>query len=223
MQAINKNGLYLINEVPLLESIDNLEYQDNNTVKVRAKLQLLDVMNANKRIYTEALMTKHIELAQPLVKQKGLFGEFDHPDHDKPVPRIVTVKMKNASHVFHELFIEKEAGKTYVKGIVETIPSAYGFTLAAMYKKGLGVGFSLRSLGRVESRGGIDYASEPFKFVTYDAVANPSNEASFVEEILTEATCNLKECYLSESKVLTPMIEKYIEYEVQNAIYEIFA
>jgi hypothetical protein len=212
-----RNNLCFIKE-PLLESdIQIAKENPDNTLSFRAIMQLTDIMNANRRIYPTELVSRHIELVQPMISKKRLFGEADHPDADAPPHRIMSVRIKDSSHVFHSLWVDKHSDKGIVRAVCETTPTTWGYTLASFIRRGYGVGFSLRSIGRVIDRGGnTSVISEPFKFVTYDAVFNPSNEAAFVEEVLTEAANCVKEQYLAESKQLNPLIERYIEAEVRE-------
>jgi len=217
MNNTNRNGLYILSEEPLFESeivID--KSRADNTVIARAVMQITDVMNANRRIYPRELLERHLELAQPMIAKRRLFGEADHPPADAPMHRILSIRFKDSCHCFNKMWIDQERGRGVVRAIIETTPTTWGYTLAAMLRKGMGVGFSLRSTGRVQMRGDVAYVAEPFKFVTYDAVINPSNEAAFVEEILTEASNCVKERYLTEGKELTSLIESYIEAEVRD-------
>jgi len=194
--------------------------KSDNSVICRAVMQVCDVMNANRRIYPTELMDRHIQLAQPQISKRRLFGEADHPDADSPVHRIMAVRMQNASHCFNKLWIDKDPGHGVIRAVIETTPTTWGYTLASFIRRRMGIGFSLRSTGRVAVQNDVSYVTEPFKFVTYDAVINPSNESAFVEEVLEEATNCVKEKYLAESKTLTPLIERYIEAEVRDCAYK---
>jgi len=211
------NGLYFIRE-PLLEAETHITKENaDNTLKFQAIMQVTEVMNANRRIYPTELLMRHIDIAQPMVAKKRLFGEADHPDAAAPAHRIMSVHVKDSSHVFHKLWIDKHSDKGIVRAVCETTPTTWGYTLASFIRKGFGIGFSLRSIGRVSQQGNVSHVCEPFKFVTYDAVINPSNESAFVEEVLNEATNCIKDKYLAESKDLNPLIEAYLETEVREA------
>jgi hypothetical protein len=132
-------------------------------------VQKADVPNENGRIYPLDVITESIKAMQPSIKERMVLGELDHPEDAK-------IHTENAAILLTKLWME---GKN-VYGqfeILEGMPK--GQMVKALIEQDVRVCISSRGVGDLES-----YLNEDgnefnkvlpgFKFVTFDAVNEPS-------------------------------------------------
>ena len=83
--------------------VDNLtvieESKAKGTMKVRGTFQRAEEANANNRVYPKHVLEGQITKLQPLITERRLCGELDHPQND-------TVRLSNASHLVTKLWME---------------------------------------------------------------------------------------------------------------------
>ena len=180
-----------------------MESQDPNTkqwsVTIDVPLQRLGAINNNVRVYDVDLMRPIInnQIAERISKNH-LVGEWGHPISDyiqamseeMSIKRIVEINPKAISHAFDKIWLDGDLVRGHVRTLIGT---EYGRAMTSVILDDkLNVGFSLRSLGGVEVKNGVSHVSpNGFRFVTYDAVFNPSNEDAIMERkdiILTESS-----------------------------------
>lgn len=170
----------------LEESVVGNQYK----LKFRAKLQEADVINNNRRVYSQAtLQSVYIQLKNKAQERK-LVGEMDHPqptgDNASKVKRSSTIALDRACVIFSELEWDGNA----IYAICETLSNTKGMDLYALLKDGVTIGFSLRAFGETKRRsdGSEEVLASGIKALTYDVVANPSHDNSVITEFLSENT-----------------------------------
>tara|TARA_Y100000034_G_C6881043_1_gene403719 strand:- start:574 stop:1620 length:1047 start_codon:yes stop_codon:yes gene_type:complete len=166
----------LLTDIFLLENITILEESSTKgTMKVRGIFQRADEANNNKRVYSKALLESQINKLKPLIEDRRLCGELDHPSND-------TVKLSNVSHLVTNLSMKNKD----VIGEAELLNTPAGMTAQALIKGGVKIGISSRGLGTLsENEDGTKSVNEDFNLVTFDLVADPSTRGAFPE--LTES------------------------------------
>lgn len=115
--------------------------------------------------------------------------EMDHPFIKNPndpseVKRQLLVRLKDASHKFTKMWIEKNN----ICGLVETLSNDNGINLARMaHLDDVPIGFSCRAIGKVKNGTlngqSIMEVTQPTVFVTYDAVTDPSHKSAELKDI----------------------------------------
>lgn len=212
-----------------------MESQDPDTkqwsVTIDVPLQRLGAVNNNVRIYDVDLMRPIIDnQIADRISKRHLVGEWGHPiseyiqamNEAMSIKRIVEISPKAISHAFDKIWLDGDL----IRGHVRTLRGTeYGKAMTSVILDDkMNVGFSLRSLGGVDVKNGVSYVSpNGFRFVTYDAVFNPSNEDAIMKQsdvILTESSgivlnddaqygnkmCIGNICTLMESETIDPSI-----------------
>lgn len=160
-----------------------------NRIKFKAILQERDVINNNKRTYSENILKMIVLQLGPKATQRQLVAELDHPISDSTdkmtqLKRTATISLKEACIVFTKL----EYDGKYIVATCETLTTPAGMTVYALLKDKVQFGFSLRALGSVAQNpnGTITVLEDGFKAITFDVVSNPSHSNAVITEILTE-------------------------------------
>jgi hypothetical protein len=99
----------------------------------------VDYPTSNGRIYTRPIMEREIKKLQPLIEEKKLYGELDHPGDGK-------TKLSRCSHRITELYIDEEG---IIQGCLEVMMTDQGRNLAAILDGGT-VDVSSRAFGSVK-------------------------------------------------------------------------
>jgi len=161
-----------------------------NRIKFKAILQERDVVNNNKRTYSENILKMIVMQLGPKATQRQLVAELDHPISDSAdkmtqLKRTATISLKEACIVFTKL----EYDGKYIVATCETLTTPAGMTVYALLKDKVQFGFSLRALGSVTQNpnGTITVMEDGFKAITFDVVSNPSHSNAVITEILTES------------------------------------
>lgn len=135
--------------------------------RVTGIFQVADDTNANGRVYPGSIIREAVQAIQEDIANRSVWGEFDHPPDAK-------IHLDRISHLITKVWME---GKNVFgeAEIVDELP--YGNQLATLLKRGR-IGISSRGIGDMEIRdnGGQElyYVTEGYRFVTWDAVAEPS-------------------------------------------------
>jgi len=156
-------------------------------VKFRTKLQEADVVNKNKRRYSQHICESIVNQLQAKAKSNSLLSELNHPmsgtvdelkrrasiiDYNNCCAKIDDIKFKN----------------NFIIGELTTLSSFKGPDLAKLIMDDkIDVGFSLRALGSIKpvAKGILEVAT-PIHAVSYDVVSNPSHANSKIIEFLPE-------------------------------------
>jgi hypothetical protein len=162
--------MQLLQDVFIVENLQILtEGKTNPTVKVRGVFGRCNEENRNGRTYPTKVMEGQITKVQPLIEERRLCGELDHPQND-------TVKLSNASHLVTKLEMKGDE----LIGEAEILNTPAGLTAKALIEGGVRVGISSRGMGTLsEDADGKKVVNDDFRLVTFDLVADPSTRGAF--------------------------------------------
>lgn len=190
-----------------LQVIEEASAKNSHRPTVRGLFQRANEANQNKRIYPLAILENQVKKLQPLIKERRLCGELDHPQND-------TVKLTNASHLVTKLWMSGND----VMGEAEILNTPNGKVAQALISDGVKIGISSRGLGTLSEDHitGQKTVNEDYNLVTFDLVADPSTrgaypslaEGNILEEARYERT--LKEA-VSERVFITMLKNRLME------------
>ena len=150
--------------------------------RLQGIFQRAESKNANGRIYPLQLLEREVVRLQPLLKERRLLGELDHPQSAK-------IRVPFASHVVTKLWMEGND----VWGELEPLTTDCGNNLRSLVHDRVKFGVSSRGTGnlKTEDRGLI--VQENYRMLTYDIVSDPSTQGAFPTE-MTESNGNCIGC-----------------------------
>jgi hypothetical protein len=162
--------MQLLQDIFIVENLQVLtEGKANDTMKIRGVFGRCNEKNNNGRIYPTAVLEGQLDKVQPLISERRLCGELDHPQND-------TVKLSNASHLITKL----EMKGNELIGEAEILRTPAGLTAKALIEGGVKIGISSRGMGTLsEDHNGDKIVNEDFRLVTFDLVADPSTRGAF--------------------------------------------
>ena len=160
----------LLQDIFIVENLQILsEGKNSNTMRIKGVFGRCNEKNNNGRIYPTAVLESQLKKVQPLISERRLCGELDHPQND-------TVKLSNASHLITKLEMK---GNDLV-GEAEILRTPAGLTAKALIEGGVKIGISSRGMGTLsEDAQGNKIVNEDFRLVTFDLVADPSTRGAF--------------------------------------------
>jgi hypothetical protein len=131
-----------------------------------------DRATENKRLYPRNLVAEELKRLQPLIEQRRVFGEADHPLDGR-------TSLNRISHVITKLDLQPD-GVMY--GEAEILNTARGQNLKAIVEAGCQVGVSSRGFGATRTNAQGESVVQPgFRLVTFDAVADPADRDAWPE------------------------------------------
>ena len=162
--------MQLLQDVFIVENLQVLtEGKTNPTMKIRGVFGRCNEQNNNGRIYPTAVLEGQLKKVQPMINERRLCGELDHPQND-------TVKLSNASHLITKLDMKGDE----LIGEAEILNTPAGMTAKALVEGGVKIGISSRGMGTLsEDANGKKIVNEDFRLVTFDLVADPSTRGAF--------------------------------------------
>ena len=162
--------MQLLQDIFIIEQLQVLsEGKANGPMKIRGVFGRCNEKNNNGRIYPTAVLESQLSKVQPLINERRLCGELDHPQND-------TVKLSNASHLITKLDMK---GNELI-GEAEILKTPAGLTAKALVEGGVKIGISSRGMGTLsEDHNGDKVVNEDFRLVTFDLVADPSTRGAF--------------------------------------------
>jgi len=136
-------------KIPLLE-IDSVrckiledkidEKTGLSTITAEVKWQAADLINANKRLYSRAILEREIARLSPKVAEGEIFGAAFHPEKAAEIPDV--------SHVWRSIAMESTGECT---GIVEVLPTSRGKDVQIVMRAGK-IGLSSRGSGTFSTK-----------------------------------------------------------------------
>ncbi|MFW5871686.1 MAG: hypothetical protein ACOCUT_01130 [bacterium] len=155
---------------PELEIITNESSGGTNGfVKFKGKFQEANVENKNKRVYSYDLLERERGRLTPVLKERRLFGELDHPADS-------IIHLENASHLITNLWWEGNC----LLGEGEILDTPAGKILESIIRSGIPVGISSRGVGTGrKNSNGVMEIDESYRLITFDVVADPSTPGAF--------------------------------------------
>jgi len=160
----------LLQDVFIVENLQVLtEGKSSDTMKIKGVFGRCNEKNNNGRIYPTNVLEGQLSKVQPLISERRLCGELDHPQND-------TVKLSNASHLITKLEMKGDE----LIGEAEILKTPAGLTAKALIEGGVCIGISSRGMGTLsEDAKGNKIVNEDFRLVTFDLVADPSTRGAF--------------------------------------------
>lgn len=143
-------------------------------MRLGGQFQYADRPNANGRIYPYKILDNAVEEIQEDLKARRVMGEFDHPPDAK-------IHLDRVSHLLTRLWMENKI----VYGEMEILEKTpMGAIAKALIESKVQLGISSRGVGDMETtfhEGKEFYEVLPgFTFVTFDIVAEPSVQNSYL-------------------------------------------
>jgi len=177
-----------------------------------------DVINKNKRMYEEdELAREAARYNKEMVMTKRALGELNHPTKAE-------VDLERASHMIVEL---KQEGTKFV-GKSQILSTPCGVIARNLIQDGCSVGFSTRSVGRLEENANGINVVKDMRLIAVDMVADPSCPDAFVNGILESKEYALaesgdyQEIYNDFQRGLKNLPRKDLEAAVSNQILDFF-
>ena len=164
------NNMQLLQDTFIIEQLQVInEGKSDGPMKIRGVFGRCNEKNNNGRIYPTSVLESQLEIVKPLILERRLCGELDHPQND-------TVKLSNASHLVTKLEMK---GNDLI-GEAEILKTPAGLTAKALVEGGVKIGISSRGMGTLsEDHNGDKIVNEDFRLVTFDLVADPSTRGAF--------------------------------------------
>lgn len=146
------------------------EGTSNSPMRVRGLFQEADKKNGNKRVYSKSLLEREIGKLQPLLSERRLVGELDHPSDE-------VVHLTNASHLITGLAME---GNNVI-GEAEILNTPSGKVLQELLGAGVKIGISSRAVGGLTFNPDEDCYSvnDNLRLITWDMVSDPSCQGAY--------------------------------------------
>ena len=162
--------MQLLQDIFIIENLQIMnEGKSNGPMKIRGVFGRCNEKNNNGRIYPTKVLEGQLSKVQPLISERRLCGELDHPQND-------TVKLSNASHLITKLDMKGDE----LIGEAEILKTPAGLTAKALVEGGVKIGISSRGMGTLsEDQNGDKIVNEDFRLVTFDLVADPSTRGAF--------------------------------------------
>jgi len=169
-EQIKETNMQLLQDTFIIEQLQVLsEGKDKGKMKIKGVFGRCNEKNNNGRIYPTAVLEAQLAKVQPMIAERRLCGELDHPQND-------TVKLSNASHLITKLDMK---GNELI-GEAEILNTPAGLTAAALVNGGVKIGISSRGMGTLsEDHNGDKVVNEDFRLVTFDLVADPSTRGAY--------------------------------------------
>ena len=190
-------------------------------IKFKAILQEKDVINNNKRSYSEQILKMIVAQLGPKATERKLLAELDHPisestDKFTQLKRTATISLNNACVAITKL----EYDGRYIVAICETLTTPAGMIVYSLLKDKVVFGFSLRALGSVQNNpnGSITVMEDGFRAITFDVVSNPSHSNAVITEIINE-----NEDYSGVIKSLKTMRDSMNEVVLNESTFKLFS
>ena len=146
------------------------EGKSSKTMKVRGIFSEAEKKNGNGRIYAKSLLEREVRNLQPMLNERRLCGELDHPNDE-------VVHLSNVSHIITNLQME---GNKLI-GEAEFLDTPSGRILQELARAGVRIGISSRATGSVEHDMKEDayMVQDNLRMITWDMVADPSCQNAF--------------------------------------------
>jgi len=160
---------WLPTEKSLNEASSILLEDPKAPMKLRGLFQEAGKRNQNGRVYPLNVLVREVERLQPIIEQKRLTGEMDHPETSK-------IRMKEAAFYITGLWVEGD--KVY--GEIEPTTGHLGMEMRARIRDKSLFGISSRGVGSLQREGNDIIVQEDYHMLTFDAVTDPSVYKAFL-------------------------------------------
>ncbi len=157
-------------ERSLQEASDILTENPEAPMRLVGLFQEANKKNQNGRVYPLSILEREVKRLQPIIAQKRLTGELDHPQTSK-------IRMREAAFYITRLWVEGE--KVY--GEIEPTTTRLGMDLRARIRDKSLFGISSRGVGSLQQESnGSTRVQEDYHMLTFDVVTDPSVYQAFL-------------------------------------------
>jgi hypothetical protein len=154
-----------------------VEAEQGGKVIVRGEFATAESATQNKRLYPRKLWERELRRLEPMLTERQVFGELDHPADGR-------TQLNRTSHIVTNLKINED-GTVY--GEAEALDTERGKNLQALLKAGCKVGVSSRGYGSTRtSPQGEEVVQDDYRLVTFDFVAEPAHAKAFPDVFIEE-------------------------------------
>lgn len=157
-----------------------------------------EITNKNGRIYPKSILERECNNLQAMIKENRLVGNLDHP------PENPEIRLQDAAILITRLELDDNNVIGEAK-ILKSTPQ--GAILYGLAKDGVKIGTSTRGLGSIEEKSidgnMVKVVAENFKWITSDAVADPSAPEAFLNSILEKKEWIFENGGIKEDKAQT--------------------
>lgn len=172
----------LLEDFNFIEKYELVESKLPSKHILRGVFSRADIPNKNKRVYPRSVLESCINEAQPIVGQRGLVGELDHP----PTPKI---NIRGISHIITKLAMAPDGA---VLGEIEALDTDPGQQLKKLMEAHVRLGVSTRGLGSVKPYSGplgegLVEVAPGYRMKAIDIVFDPSAD-TFPEAVVEETS-----------------------------------
>lgn len=167
-----------------------------------------DVKNRNGRYYPLNVVKEAVDTYKSQYINTGRsLGELGHPDG-------AGINLHLASHKIVSL---EQRGNDFI-GKAKILDTPMGNIAKSLIKEGVKLGVSLRGLGSITEKNGVNYVDEGFVLSTVDIVADPSAPDAFVNGIMESSQKYLQNGMLLQEDF--DEITSYVKSVKRNTITE---
>lgn len=192
------------------------ESSQDGLMTIRGIFGRANEFNNNNRRYPKSILEREVNKLQPLIQEKRLLGECEHPDRSN-------VSLMNASHLITKLSWQGDV----LIGEAKLLNTPNGKVAQQLIKDGVKIGVSSRGLGTLkeckEFPGKFE-VNEDFRAVTFDLVADPSTNGAF-PGLVTESTQKVLERTKKEvaaQNLMLKLFEAKMQEVKSNTVKKLF-
>jgi len=189
----------------------------SNKVKLEGLFQEAEKYNQNDRRYPLQLLEREVRRIQPLIGERRLIGELDHPDTPK-----IRLTDQNGTGVGSHIVTELNIDGTNVYGSLEPLTTKNGMELRSYIHDGVKLGVSSRGTGSLttESNGKF-LVNDDYRMLTFDVVTDPSVRSAFPKqqnESITEGLASDADKIRQMTIVLEEVAKKFNIQEIRDFV-----
>lgn len=139
-------------------------------MRVKGKLQEVEVKNGNGRVYPKEVLMREVEkYVKNSIDTNTALGELDHPESS-------VVNLNNTSHNIKRVWWEGNN----LMGELELLNTPSGKIAQEIISAGIPLGISSRGMGSVKQIGETVEVQDDFELVAWDLVSVPSTPAAYM-------------------------------------------
>lgn len=179
----------LIETAPVaFEILEEATDKNRGRMKVKGIFASADEINNNNRIYPEAIQDREIDKLRPLMEDRTVFSEADHPEDGKS-------RIRNTAAMPISIEKKKDNGRTVYIGEAIILNTEQGKNIQEIIRAGGKVGVSQRgwgslSLGNWKGKQ-ADIVQDDYTLKTFDFVIGQSTKGAEVAEFTEQTEINI--------------------------------
>jgi hypothetical protein len=162
----------LIEHIPFnVSKLTLVESKVGQRMRVRGKLQEVEVKNGNGRVYPKEVLEPQVEkYIKDSIETNTALGELDHPETS-------VVNLGNTSHIIKKIWWEGND----LMGELELLNTPSGKIAQEIISAGIPLGISSRGMGSVKQIGESVEVQPDFELLCFDLVSVPSTPGAYMK------------------------------------------